>query len=451
VASVFLQRIGLPHFRQGLDDFMCGPADSEARPDAVGQANRRLLWLDGFVSNASESFVTNFTNPFIMALNATNSQIGVLSALTNLAGALALLPGARLAERSGQRKWIAAVSGGVIARVLLFVLAMLPLFLISPAIVYATIALVTLRSFFNQLGFPAWSSLIADLVPESIRGRYFSSRNIGIAIAGLIFTPIAGRIIERGGGVRGYQIGFAIAGAVGLIATAIFLRIREPRRTPISRASKRAGNQVLPALRAHPRFVAFSGVALLWNLSIMVAGPFFSVYLVRHLGAPPTLIGILAAVNSVGAIMGQRVWGHLNDRRGATWVMRLTGFLIPGIPLFWSLVPNPWWLIPVEMFSGFTWAGYGLANFNLLLSLAPASQRERFVAIYQMAVFGPAFIGPLIGSVLADALSIQALLWISCAGRLVASLLFMLAVRTGDKASEASSQDDADPSGLSDR
>ena len=161
----------------------------------------------------------------------------------------------------------------------------------------------------------------------------------------------------------------------------------------------------------------------------MVAGPFFSVYLVRNLGATPTQIGILAAVNGVGNIVGQRIWGKLNDRRGARWVMGFTGMLIPFIPIIWSAAPNPWWLIPVEVLSGFAWAGYGLANFNLLLTLAPPNQRERFIALYQTVVFGAAFIGPLMGAGLANSIGIRPLLWLSALGRFVASGAFLLTLR----------------------
>ncbi len=132
---------------------------------------------------------------------------------------------------------------------------------------------------------------------------------------------------------------------------------------------------VWPILRSHPRFAGFTAVAFLWNLSLMIAGPFFSVYLVRDLGASPTQIGMLAAIFSATNIIGQRVWGRLNDRHGAAWVMRLTGFMIPGVPLLWSIAPNPWYLLVAEAFSGFVWAGYGLSSFNLLLGLTPAAQR----------------------------------------------------------------------------
>ena len=418
------------------DDFVAGPLDPDADAQPRSRQGRRLFWWEGLTSNVSESFVTNFVNPFALALGASNTQIGWLSALSNLTSALALFPGAQWAERTGQHKRIAVLAGGVGGRLLLLAIALSPLIFRGQAAIYAFIALVALRAFLSQLGYPAWSTFVADLVPPSIRGRYFSSRNIALAIGALVFTPLAGRLADAFGVPRGYQVSFFAAGLIGFAATVLFARIPEPRQAPAAAVSRTKQASIRTVLRDNPRFAAFTGVAFLWNLALMIAGPFFSVYLVRTLGASPTQIGLLAAVNSAGNIVGQRIWGRLNDRRGATWVMRLTGLLIPAIPLLWSFAPNPWYLLPVETFSGFMWAGYSLANFNLMLHLAPPAVRARYTAIYQVSVFGAAFIGPLLGSVLANAFDIRPLLWLSCAGRIVASVLFMITVRGRGEAAD---------------
>jgi MFS family permease len=419
----------MAELRARTDEFVAGPRDPDADEQPQSRRGRSLLWWDGLVSSISESFITNFVNPFALALTATNTQIGWLSSLSNLASALALFPGARLVERTGHRKRIVVLTSGGAARLLLLAIALVPALFHGQAAIYAFIALIALRAFFSQFGYPAWSSLVADLVPASIRGRYFASRNIALAIAALIFTPLAGKLAASLGLPQGYQVGFFVAGLIGFLATAIFSRIPEPPQAPLATAAKGQQEGVWSILRHHPKFAGFTAVAFLWNLALMVAGPFFSVYLVRDLGASPFLIGLLAAAFSLANIVGQRVWGRLNDRRGAVWVMRVTGFMIPAIPLLWSMVPNPWYLLAVESFSGFTWAGYSLANFNLLLGLAPPAQRARFTAIYQVAVFGAACVGPLVGSVLANAFSIRPLFWISAAGRLVASVLFLFTVR----------------------
>ena len=77
-----------------------------------------------------------------------------------------------------------------------------------------------------------------------------------------------------------------------------------------------------------------------------------------------------------------------------------------------------------------------MSSFNLLLSLAPADRRPRFTAIYQASVFSAAFVGPLLGSVLANAIGIRPLLWISMVGRAMAGVLFMVTVRENQAADQ---------------
>ena len=293
----------------------------------------------------------------------------------------------------------------------------------------AVILLVALRALATQMGYPAWSALAADLVPTTLRGRYFASRNMAISMAGLICAPLAGVIIDLAGPPHGYQVSFAIAGAVGFVATVMYSRIPDRATGAHAEVAGTHPREILAVLRSHPRFMAFTGTALLWNLALMIAGPFLSVYLVRNLGASPTQIGILAAANGIMNVVGLPLWGRLNDRFGALWVTRLTQLLIPAIPVMWAFVPNVWWLILEESFSGFVWSGFGLANFNLMLSLAPETQRARFVAIYQAVVFSAAFAGPLVGSYLADTVTLRGLFFISAAGRLAAALVFIFAVR----------------------
>ena len=273
--------------REQADEFTAGPRDPDADAQPESRRGRRLLWWDGLVSNFSESFVLNFTGPFALALGATTGQIGWLSALVNLASALALFPGARLVERTGQRKRIVVWTGGGVARLLLLVIALVPVFIQGTAAIYAFIALVALRAFFSQLGFPAWSAMLADLVPAGIRGRYFASRNIGLAVAALIAAPLAGWLADQLGLPRGYQVSFFLAGLIGFGATAIFARIPDHPLPPVSQATTEKPEGIRSILRTHPRFAGFTAVAFLWNLSLMVAGPFFSVYLVRDLGATP--------------------------------------------------------------------------------------------------------------------------------------------------------------------
>lgn len=395
------------------------------RLQASVRQNLRWFWFDGVFSQASESIVVAYLSLFVLALGATRAQIGLMSSLSSLSGALLLLPGAILVERWGHRKRVVVLSGGSVARVGLLLLALVPLMFVGPTAVSLAIALAIARSTFANLGIPAWMSLTADIVPLSWRGRYFSARNMAMSVVGMVTTFLVGQLITRFGAPTGYQLAMGLAFVLGVAATFSFARIEEPAGLDPSRTADRPSySPLLPHLRAHPDFLALCATAALWSFSLNIAGPFFNVYLVEDLKASAGVVGILSVVSSLAALPGQRLFGPLSDRWGAHRVQLITGLLIPLLPLGWALTRSPWHAVPINLAGGFLWAGYGLSSFNFLLTLTPEDRRPRYSALYQVVVMAALAGGAAAGGVLADGLGYRAVFAVSGVGRLSAALLF---------------------------
>jgi MFS family permease len=409
-----------------------GPRDT-AETSTEERTSRKFLWVEGLLSNASESFVGTFLAPFALALGASTTQIGSLASTTNIASAIGLLPGAKFEECFGCRKRIFLACTGIFGRLFLLGLVFLPFLFHASFIFYGLLAVVAARGFLNQFSYPAWSALVTDLVPEKMRGRYFGSRNMAVGLAALICTPLAGYIIKEAG-PRGYTFSFAIAAGIGFVATVAFGLIKEPRKAHLHEEKKKTRVGFLSVFVKHPQFAAFTGIGFLLHLSLQVSGPFSAVYQIQRFGANTAHIGILASVGALTGMIGQRVWGAQNDRRGDAWVVRVTHFLIPCTSFAWAIIPS-WSYLPfVEAVSGFAWAGYWLSNFNLLVRMVPEENRSRYVAVYQSVVSIASFIGPVLGGMLVSLVSLAGLFWISAIGRLVVAILFVLLVegaRTG--------------------
>jgi len=418
----------MPSLLDGVDRLTGGPTDN-ADIGTPARTSRKYLWVEGLLSNASESFVTNFLAPFALALGATNGQIGSLASASNMAAAFGLMPGARLEERLGCRKRIFLISTGIFGRLFLLALVFLPFLLHGSMIFYGLLAIVTARGFLNQFGYPAWSTLVTDIVPENIRGRYFGSRNMAVGFAALVCTPLAGCLI-KGAGPAGYKLSFMIAVATGFAATVVFGLIKEPKKAHLRRETKKPALGLVSIFTEHPQFAAFTALGFILHMSLQVSGPFTAVYQIQRFGANTAHIGILSSIGAMTGMIGQRVWGAQNDRKGAVWVVRLTHFLIPATSLAWAVVPSWYYLPAVEAVSGFTWAGYWLSNFNLLLYMAPEENRSRFVAVYQSAVAVASFIGPVMGGILVSVITLRGLFWISAIGRLLVSILFALLIKS---------------------
>jgi MFS family permease len=390
--------------------------------------NLRFFWLDGLFAAASENFYISYVVLFALSYGATNGQVGELTAVANLLGALALFPGAKLIEIVGKRKPVVVWSGGGVARFMLLLLALFPLFVTKPLAAIAIIVVLNgIRAFAANLSNPAWTSMVADIVPDSIRGRYFGSRNMAMGITALLIVPLAGRIINTGneewGGVTGYQMVLLLAFAVGMVSTALFQKIKEPEPSD-SIVHKHQKGDLRKAISHSPGYLGMVVSAFVWNLALQVAAPFFNVYLVEAFGASTATIGILIGVSSLTALFGQRVFGKLLDTRGSIWVQMVCGFIIPVLPFAWMFITAPYQVGFINALGGFVWAGYNLATFNLLLILTPEEQRPRAVALYQTAVFFSAVVGPLLGGYLADAVSFKLLFGLSGLGRLTGMIIF---------------------------
>ncbi|MBK9054054.1 MAG: hypothetical protein IPL78_25005 [Chloroflexi bacterium] len=78
------------------------------------------------------------------------------------------------------------------------------------------------------------------------------------------------------------------------------------------------------------------------GIALQVAAPFFNVYLVRQFDAGTSTIGALAAVSSFMALFGQWFFGRMMDKKGAMWVQKVCGLMIPILPFAWMFITAPW-------------------------------------------------------------------------------------------------------------
>jgi MFS family permease len=411
-------------FWQGVLKTTAGGSWTSQLPNGV-QHNLRAFYFDGLFSSAQDAVVGTYLTLFILALGATNAQIGYLAAASSLAATIMLLPGAMLSERAKSRKKVVLITGGIISRLMLLVLVVVPFFLIGESAVIIAISAKVIADAMANLGYPAWTSLTADIVPLAWRGRYFGMRNIVIGIVGMLVTYLIGRLITNAGSPNGYQLAFGFAFIVGMCSTFSYSQIKEPVQTvhhlePLSYSPA----SILQTFRADPNFLAFCVYSMLWNFAINIAGPFFNVYMVKELNATALMVGFISIASVLAGIPAQRFFGPLTDKLGARRVMLLTGFLIPLVPFVWIFTTQSWHPILINILSGVLWAGFNLAAFNFLLSISSTKELARYTAIAQIAVAISSAGGAALGGQIVTQWGYVAIFLCSAVGRFIASLLF---------------------------
>jgi MFS family permease len=387
------------------------------------------FWCDGLFSSVGDNVVATYLTVYLLALGATQAQIGLMSSISSLGAAMMLLPGAMLVERIGKRRGIVLI-GGSWVRIALLLLALAPFFMQGNTLILIAMAISISRDAMGNLSFPAWMSITGDIVPLEGRGRFFASRNFIVSIAGMVTTFLFGLLIPRLAGTLGYQIAFGISFLLGVMALYSFGHINA-KPLPVVRRAPSAGPRSsfldeLGEILTHREFAQFAAVTALWNIGLNFAGPFFNVYLVKNLGANATLVGITAIASSISGMLIQTRLGALHDRWGARKLTMISGLLIPILPLCWTFINSPWYVIPINLLGGALWGAYGMGSFNYLLQIVPSNRLARFSAIFQVVVTISLSIGAALGSLAINYWGFHGVFAGSFIGRLTAALLFVL-------------------------
>jgi MFS family permease len=358
--------------------------------------------LDGACHSAMLGLTQSYIVPFALALRATTAQIGLLSSIPNLTMALSQLAAPRLTERAGSRKRFILVV--VLMHALMWIPVLLVPYLFPGDKVWWLIGFMTLTAVSGSLAVPAWGSMIADLVPENTRGRYFSQRGRVCDFVMLVVSFTAGVILQwtTGNPFLGFSIIFASAVIARLSSWYFLSRMHEPM---LKETSTKNSNllSTFRKLRSSNlgRFIAY--VSLI-NFATSLSGPFFAVYMLRDLKFNYLTYVAINATATIATITFLTGWGRRADRAGNIKVMRITSFLIPLVPLLWLVSKQVYYLIPIQILSGFAWSGFTLTSSNFLYDASPQENRTQSIAIFN-AINGIAIcLGALTGGFLAPRL-----------------------------------------------
>ncbi|MEW5993308.1 MAG: MFS transporter [Candidatus Zixiibacteriota bacterium] len=289
-------------------------------------------------------------------------------------------------------------------------LVLIPLVLLSGAWrLRVLIGTVLASGLLTMVSSPAWLSWIADIVPGSLRGRFFSRRNAAVAATTVAGTMLGSLILDwsRGRGAEAY--GFA---AIVLLAIAgAFLAWRVMSQIPNAGSVTSITDRPRPDLFAPVRDRDFRRVLIVfavWNIAIGSSAAFFAPHMLLNLKMSFFEVGLYTCATALVAIVSSRFWGGFIDRFGSKPVLNLCAFGTGLIPLIW-LVPKEtslWILIPEAIYSGLLWAGFNLAALTLPLDRSPKANRTVYLSVFAtvtgLAFFAASIAAGLVAEFLSD-------------------------------------------------
>lgn len=408
-----------------------GAEDRVSNRERRLRATRRTLGLafwEGLPGVLALSIADNVIGPLAIALGGTPMQIGLLSALPQLLAAQAQLLTHTFVAWAHSRKGVLLIATGLGVLPWLALAAIPHLSLADPVMWLVPLAILTLVLY--QFPAPAWGSWIADLLPLHRRGAYFGLRASVGSLVGAAVVLGFGLLLDQMSSQTywGFTIVFLVAAAMRLCSFAMMWGMSEPPMRP-SRAGMGLLEFIKTAQRTNLGRVVLYTAAL--YLGVFLAGPYFSIFMLRDLKFSYTTFLFLQTVSVVATIIGSRLWGLYADRRGNVRVIRITGLGMASMPLLWLVSQQVPFLILVNIIGGLCWSGFALCSLNYVYEATPPGQRARVVGY--LAAFGGVglFLGAVVGGALVGhvptlfAYPLMTLFLLSGIARLVAAAVFL--------------------------
>ncbi len=345
----------------------------------------------------------NFLMPFVKPdLGLNNTQVGMLASALSLTWAIAGFLVGRLSDRTGKRKSI------IVAATLAFSVCS---FLSGIAASFAMLLGARLLMGFAEGGvMPISQSLTVTEVAPERRGMAMGvTQNLGSNLLGSTAAPL---LLVAIAAAYGWRSAFYVAALPGLImALLIWWLVREPEPVP---AHEEQGHLTIAAAFAERNIVLCALIAILLVSYLVICWAFMPLFLTQVRGYDATTMGWLMATLGISAGIGSFVVPGISDvvgRKPVMVVVPLIGVILPLGALYFH---GSAWVLAAIFFFG--WALNGV--FPMFMATIPSETVDpRYTATALGLVMGTGEVlggvfGPSIAGSAADALGLQAPLWI---------------------------------------
>ena len=255
------------------------------------------------------------------------------------------------------------------------------------------VLLIGLFWFLEAFPSPAYTRIVQVIYPEEIRGKILALARLGMTIAVVAITPLAGWALD----IWGHQILFPLAGLMGILSTVFFNRI-EVNEGPLPPRQTKTMAGLLAIVRTNRPFALHLLSFTVYGLGALLGFALYPVVQVDRLHLSYTQIGLLGLTQSIFWLLGFLYWGGAVDKRGGLWVMRINLLIAVCVPLSYMWATNIWMLLPAFIAQGIISAGVDLGLINTSISLAEPDKVVEYAAVQATVIGLRGAITPFIGA-----------------------------------------------------
>ncbi len=344
-------------------------------------------------------FGSVFLIAFARKIGMSDFQIAVLAAAPQFANMLQFLASFAVENYIHRKRFF--IITALLARILWIIAMAIPLVILKnyPSFtIWLFILFIALSNIFAYSAGTAWISWMKDIVPNKLRGKFFSKRNFYIGIFTMIAPYIAGRLFDKYTTINYYVVIFSLLAFMSLIGVMFMTKVED---TFVHSSEKISFKDIFRLPLKTKNFIYFLLFSIFTTIGISGMIPFLQLYFLEGLLFTNTTIGFLLLISGGIAVVSNILWGNLSTRIGHknTLIFAVAGIAL--LPFLWVLTnkSNGYLLsIFIQILAGFVWAGMNLAYLNLLFAISPKKRNTAYVALFSMVNGLSGFIAPIIGA-----------------------------------------------------
>ncbi len=360
------------------------------------------LWASSIVSNLSDGVMVAAIPLLAISLTDSPVLISAIGAMVMLPWLLFAIPIGALVDRVDRRYILAGANAirSAVVGVLALVIAM----------DLVTIFWLLIAAFIIGVCEVAADTTAQSLIPQILKEKDFEKGNSRLQISetviqGFIGAPLSGFIYALAIYLPFFfnSLGFAISSLLALSIPIKYLqdvRVEDAEKVPSHFiADMKFGISYLFNQKVLRRLVvttATIGLCYAMGTATMV------LFIIKDLGLPERLFGVILAIQGVGAVLGALAAPRLSRKFGRSIVMTFAIVSSSAVLLFQGLSPNIYVFVALG-----TYGGFAITHWNILLmatyqTVIPNELYGRIHGTRRTLVWGMMPIGSLLGGILAN-------------------------------------------------
>lgn len=340
---------------------------------------------------------------FALALGINGSTAGMVSVLPLVIGSIVQIIALRIAQgRTLSRNWVviwATIQAVAIALMcgLAFVGSN------SQLSIFLIFAFASMYWCAAQCSGTVWNSWISNIVAKDFLLQFFVQRTRLCQAATFVGLVLGGVILRHFAKENAPMYGFVI-----LFSVSVFLRLLSAHY--LSRHPALPVNPVVNDLHSHSESVwkwfkskdTYPILAFLFvsNIAAFISAPFFTPFMLEILSLNYSDYMVLISAAFLARVGSSPLFYAIARRFKVRALVAVGAVCVIPLPYLWTLSTNFYYLLGIQLLSGFAWGAHELGVMLYLIERLPHAQRARLLGWANAVNSTGMLIGSSFGAVL---------------------------------------------------